>query len=461
MFNQDLANLFKLSEELTESNKITEKTTVEAIIDQKKEELGDKLIQTPLVFGSTGLMISGDTLTKTKYLDALALDENLYKNIYLTEDQAKQFSRSLTKATAGGVTAAAPMMCRGSRCKFKETCVTGDTEVLLYDGTTEKIKDISSRDKLLIWSFDTSSRQMQKDLIVSAVKRPAKMVYKITSIHGHQINATSDHLFLARKGGDRFSWISIEDGLREGYFILFTDAYYNEEVDSDMSIQEYGDCFITRIQSIEELGKQVVYDIQVARNSNFFANGILVHNCELERMNKAPVGAPCIYEQVFLREKTEAYFEEFDITADRPTEMHLVAELAELDLYERRATQMLALQDQDMSQEDVMGFDNNGNAIIKEDISKYFNLKERIKRQRLKILESLSATRKERAKIAATMLNQSSESAETESIKDKLDLLLKTRASEGGYIDPSVQEVLNVKKEKEKRDPYQKKWGIL
>ena len=142
MFNQDLANLFKLSEELTESNKITEKTAVEAIIDQKKEELGDKLIQTPLVFGSTGLMISGDTLTKTKYLDALALDENLYKNIYLTEDQAKQFSRSLTKATAGGVTAAAPMMCRGSRCKFKETCVTGDTEVLLYDGTTEKIKDI-------------------------------------------------------------------------------------------------------------------------------------------------------------------------------------------------------------------------------------------------------------------------------------------------------------------------------
>ena len=132
-----------------------------------------------------------------------------------------------------------------------------------------------------------------------------------------------------------------------------------------------------------------------------------------------------------------------------------------MDLYERRATQMLSLQDQDMSQEDVMGFDNNGNAIIKEDISKYFNLKERIKRQRLKILESLSATRKERAKIAATMLNQSSESAETESIKDKLDLLLKTRVSEGGYIDPSVQEVLNVKKEKEKRSPYQKKWGIL
>ena len=96
-----------------------------------------------------------------------------------------------------------------------------------------------------------------------------------------------------------------------------------------------------------------------------------------------------------------------------------------------------------------------------EDISKYFNLKERIKRQRLKILESLSATRKERAKIAATMLNQNSESAETESIKDKLDMLLKTRASEGGYIDPSIKEALSVKKEKEKRDPHQKKWGVL
>ena len=85
MINQELANLFKLSEELSESNKITEKTTVEAIIDKRKEELGDKLAETPLVFGSTGLMIAGDTLTKTKYLDALALDESLYKNIHLTE----------------------------------------------------------------------------------------------------------------------------------------------------------------------------------------------------------------------------------------------------------------------------------------------------------------------------------------------------------------------------------------
>ena len=182
-------------------------------------------------------------------------------------------------------------------------------------------------------------------------------------------------------------------------------------------------------------------------NSNFFANGILVHNCELNKINKAPIGSQCIYEQTYLRQSIEGYLEEFNADPSRITEMHLISELSELDLYERRATLMLALQDQNMSQEDFYGFDANGGQIIKEDVSKYFNIKERIKKNRLKILETLMATRKDAAKVAVDTL-QSGVSSEMASLASKVDMILKNvgNSSGGHYVDPAIQELLNAKK---------------
>ena len=153
-------------------------------------------------------------------------------------------------------------------------------------------------------------------------------------------------------------------------------------------------------------------------------------------MGKAPVGAPCIYEQDYLRSQTERYFEEFNVQPDSPTEMQMVAELAEIDLYERRVTQILSLTHQDFSQEDIMGFDAGGNLIARDDISRYLNIKDKLKTRRNKLLESLMATRKERAKIAVQAAGSSAGSG-SQSLKDKLDML--TAATRGKYVDPSVK----------------------
>lgn len=209
---------------------------------------------------------------------------------------------------------------------------------------------------------------------------------------------------------------------------MYEDLFSEEE-------NSYGDCLITKIESIETVGVLPVYDIQVFKNSNFFAEGLLVHNCQLHKMNKAPVGAPCIYEQDYLRSQTERYFEEFNVQPDSPTEMQMVAELAEIDLYERRVTQILSLTHQDFSQEDLMGFDAGGNMIARDDISRYLNIKEKLKNRRSKLLESLMATRKERAKIAVQASGAGTGSG-SQSLKDKLDML--TAATRGQYRDPSV-----------------------
>ena len=82
-----------------------------------------------------------------------------------------------------------------------------------------------------------------------------------------------------------------------------------------------------------------------------------------------------------------------------------------------------------------MGFDAGGNMIARDDISRYLNIKEKLKNRRSKLLESLMATRKERAKIAVQASGAGVGNG-SQSLKDKLDML--TAATRGQYRDPSV-----------------------
>lgn len=438
----DINAIFDLSNSIIESSKNEDHTKTK--VEEKLEQISLSEMKTmPIIFGNNGIMVSGDTLSKTRYLESVSMNQELYNNITFTPEEAERLQRSVNRVVSGGVTSAAPMICRGEKCKFKETCLTGDTIVLMYDGSYKRIDAITDRDR--IWSFDTVSKTMEEDRVIFGSKfTGVKEVFLIKTSHGHEIKATSDHLFLAKKGRDKFDYISIDDGFGIGHSIVFTDGFYNKAFEEEVvKTQEYGDCFITKVVSVESIGDQEVYDITVCKNHNFFANGIVVHNCDLYQMRKAPVGAPCIYEQLFLSNKTEAYFEEFDVTSDKVTEMHMVAELAELDLYERRATQMLALEDQDLSQEIIAGFNENGSPIIKEDVSRYFSVKERIKKQRQKILESLLATKKERAKAVNQIQGNINNTMNNESVKDKLDMIL-SKVSSGKYVDPSVKDIIDV-----------------
>lgn len=448
----ELDTVFNLSEQLTNSNK--SKTVVESVLEDKMKSISsgsDTSKTIPILLSSQAIAVSGDKLTKTNYLRAFDIDEDQYKHIALTEDEAKNLNKSITKMTSGGVTAAAPMICRGSKCPFAETCVTGDTLVSMRYGTAKKITDIIDKDK--IYSFDTKTQEIRSDIVIGSVIPTGRQeVYTVVTEHGHSLKVTTNHLFYAFNG-DVYSYISIDDGLEVGHKVLVTDLFYNEELETNIeNVNQYGDLLESEIVSIEYSGIEDVYDITVNLNSNFFANGILVHNCELNKINKAPIGSQCIYEQTYLRQSIEGYLDEFNADPSRITEMHLISELSELDLYERRATLMLALQDQNMSQEDFYGFDANGRQIIKEDVSKFFNIKERIKKNRLKILETLMATRKDAAKVAVDTI-QSGMTSEMASLSSKIEMILKNvgASSGNGYVDPAIQELLNAKKKEQEK----------
>ena len=428
--NKEIQEMFDLSagiisaHEMREKEKTKTKTEVEKTVSMIQETKSKSI---PILFSSRGIKVVDNKITRARYLDALSLDDKLYENIVLTEDEALAFSTSLRRSTDGGISTYSPMICRGSNCKVKETCLTGDSMVSMHDGKQVRIDRI--KDKII--SFNTKTKRIEHDMVYATAYVGEKTVYEIRTIDGHCIKATSDHQFFAIKGrGSKFKFLSIDDGLTIGSKLVYEDLFSEED-------NSYGDCLITKIESIDIVGVLPVYDIQVFKKSNFFAEGLLVHNCQLYKMNKAPVGAPCIYEQDYLRSQTERYFEEFNVQPDSPTEMQMVAELAEIDLYERRVTQILSLTHQDFSQEDLMGFDAGGNMIARDDISRYLNIKEKLKNRRSKLLESLMATRKERAKIAVQASGASMGSG-SQSLKDKLDML--TAATRGKYVDKSIDQ---------------------
>ena len=86
-----------------------------------------------------------------------------------------------------------------------------------------------------------------------------------------------------------------------------------------------------------------------------------------------------------------------------------------------------------------MGFDGEGNPIINDDISKVWDLKERLKKSRMKILEVLIATRKERAKTAIAAVS-AQESTSMAGLRDKLDSLLRDVKQGGGPVKRNKDE---------------------
>ena len=143
--------------------------------------------------------------------------------------------------------------------------------------------------------------------------------------------------------------------------------------------------------------------------------------CPYIEIGRPPLARPCLVESDLIIYWTKQFIEEFDVDVYNYTELQLVSELAEFNIYELRVTKYLADQHPTLMQSVVAGVDSVGNVIENEEISRAFDLKERIKRNRMKVLESLMATRKERVKITAERNKGQSTSAKLTEIREKLE----------------------------------------
>ncbi len=143
-------------------------------------------------------------------------------------------------------------------------------------------------------------------------------------------------------------------------------------------------------------------------------------SCPYMAIGKPPLMKPCLVESQLIHYWTEQYIDEFNVDPANITELHMVSELAEFNVYEMRVTKYLAENHPTLLQDIVVGVDANGNVIENQDVSKAFELKDRIKKNRMKVLEALMATRKERLKVVSEVIGGGNTMTKLSELKAKM-----------------------------------------
>jgi len=127
------------------------------------------------------------------------------------------------------------------------------------------------------------------------------------------------------------------------------------------------------------------------------------NRCVLYSSNKAPEGRECLHENKVLIDAMDRYMQSLDVDIDNYAEMVMINQLVEYELIEFRCNTILSYDHQNMKMEIVVGIDEKGQLITKEDISHALQIKMQIFKNKIKLLEELTATRREKYKKQAAL----------------------------------------------------------
>lgn len=125
--------------------------------------------------------------------------------------------------------------------------------------------------------------------------------------------------------------------------------------------------------------------------------------CALYLANKAPEGKECLHENKILMDAMDRYMESLEIDIDNYAEMVMVNQLVEYELIEFRCNTILSYDHQNLKMETVIGIDDQGQVITKEDVSHALQIKMQIFKNKMNLLQELTATRKEKYKKQAAL----------------------------------------------------------
>lgn len=209
----------------------------------------------------------------------------------------------------------------------------------------------------------------------------------------------------------------------------------------DPDVEDYGEIEISEIK-LAKIKKQ----LRTASIGPISAVAMICtgSQCQVKEMcpfwknDVAPIGEECLLEKNLIREWVERYIDEFNVDVTRTTELQLVSELAEIAVYERRINSYISINSPMLLQEIVAGVDQAGNAYYNLDIAKAFEIKDRLKKQRMKILDAMLATRDRKAKLVVAAASATSNLSELSSLKKRINDLARNRR-EGTTINAEEQ----------------------
>lgn len=222
----------------------------------------------------------------TSFTERLKSVPSKYDELQIEEKKAKRLINSMAKLTSGTVSVA-PLKCKGQDCSFKHSCVSGDT--IVSGPRDKKIRDLEIGD--VVYSFNLETKLIERDVVTDKQEMGVKQLYLITTWLGNKLKITGDHKILTvNKALNKFTWATIDSGeIKKGTRLLVDDV--DEYIDDDL--ENVGDAFIDNVISIKPIKEDIVYDITIKKNHNFFASNIALHNCSFYQENVHIVGEDC------------------------------------------------------------------------------------------------------------------------------------------------------------------------
>lgn len=155
-------------------------------------------------------------------------------------------------------------------------CVAGDTTVTvmlesgeIQDVQVSDVPTLCASGNVKVWSRNVRTGKLEFKDVTAAVKTsPSARVMRVTDVKtGYSVVCTPEHrIYTKNRGYVRADELNATDE-------LYVDAQTE-------SLESRGQNPEEELLSIEYLDDPIeVYDLTVEGNENFFANGILVHNC--------------------------------------------------------------------------------------------------------------------------------------------------------------------------------------
>ena len=155
-------------------------------------------------------------------------------------------------------------------------CLVGDTRVETEFGYKE-IKDIEIGDK--VWTFNVDAQKRELADVTMHMNKGVKDVFEIRTLH-NQIEGTSDHKLLCYENNS-LVYKEIQD-INIGDLLVIDNSNNKQEKKYDLVNRLENGFNTEKVRYKEYVGKKTTYDITVSnKNSNFFANGIVTHNCSM------------------------------------------------------------------------------------------------------------------------------------------------------------------------------------
>ena len=156
-------------------------------------------------------------------------------------------------------------------------CMTGDTPVLMADGTEKRLDTLKINDAVA--TYDEG--KLSTSRVLNWQSNGIDKIFTLSTRSGRILRANERHPFLVEQNGAQ-TWIRLSD-LKPGMLLVATKGVIPPHaLNLPLDISDFT---VDLIESIIPSGQEEVFDVQIERTENFIANGVVSHNTRWSKMD--------------------------------------------------------------------------------------------------------------------------------------------------------------------------------